>query len=302
MRRRRAAVKGAAWASLLVEPHAMKTLVGIFVVAAAATLGDYVWYTYGVRHSLVSGLIHGTLLLTAVGLVLGLWSGRVLKGLPIGAIAGIGGALSYYLLIAIMDRRTYGTAIPGAWMIMWLLLAALDGRWLRAPQRRTWAEVAGRGVAAALLASAAFYIVLDTLWGLPPAGGRNYAVQFLAWAFAWAPGLLALTLGGAGKAITSAELLARIDRGEKPFILDVRSRSEFSSGHVPGAVNIPFNQVPFRIGEVPGTADDEIIAYCGHGPRACIAGAALDLGRHRRIVYLTGHFSAWKAAKFRIES
>jgi hypothetical protein len=49
-----------------------------------------------------------------------------------------------------MDSRTYGTAIPGASVIMWLLLAALEGRWLRAPDRRGWAEIAIRGVVAAV--------------------------------------------------------------------------------------------------------------------------------------------------------
>ncbi len=178
----------------------MKSIVRILIVAAVATVGDYVWYTYGVRHSLVAGIVHGVLLLTSVGFVLGLANGRPVKGLPIGAIAGIAGALSYYALVAVMDSRTYGTAIPGAWIIMWLILAALEGRWLKAPQRRSWAEVGGRGFVAALLGSIAFYLVLDTLWGRPPATGRNYAVQFLAWAFAWAPGLLSLMLGGASRA------------------------------------------------------------------------------------------------------
>ena len=120
----------------------MKTIVGVLVVAAVATVGDSIWYTYGVRHTMVAGLVHGALLLTAVGAVLGAASGRVLKGLPIGALAGIGGAASYYVLVAVMDRRTYGSAIPAAWVIMWLILAALEGRWLRAPQRRTWAAIA----------------------------------------------------------------------------------------------------------------------------------------------------------------
>lgn len=175
----------------------VKSMVLVLIVAATATAGDFIWYTYGVRHSLAAGIVHGALLLTSVGFVLGLASGRPTKGMPIGTIAGIGGALSYYALVAVMDPRTYGTAIPGAWIIMWLILAALEGRWLRAPDRRPWAEVAGRGLAAAALGSVAFYLVLDTLWGRPPASGRNYAVQFLAWAFAWAPGLLALTMGGA---------------------------------------------------------------------------------------------------------
>ena len=173
----------------------MKIGLGILGVALVATLGDYTWYTMHVRHNMVNGIIHGALLLTAVGAVLGLDAGRFVKGLPIGTLSGIGGALIYYLLVAIMDRRTYGTAIPASWVAMWLILALLDGRWLRAPQRRPWSEIAMRGVLAAVLGGIAFYLMMNTLWGRPPASGKNYFVQFAAWAVAWAPGLLALTWG-----------------------------------------------------------------------------------------------------------
>lgn len=176
----------------------MKTVAGLLLIAAVATAGDYIWYTFGVRHRMTAGIIHGAGLLTVVGAVLGMLSGRLLRGLPIGTLAGVGGALAYYLLVSVMDRRTYGTAIPAAWVIMWLLLAAMDGRWLRRPQR-PWSAIAGRGLAAALLGGVAFYLVMNTLWGRPPAGGRNYVVQFAAWAFAWAPGLLALSFGGPGR-------------------------------------------------------------------------------------------------------
>ena len=47
--------------------------------------------------------------------------------------------------------------------------------------------------------------------------------------------------------ITSTELLARIDAGETVNILDVRSEGEFEAGHVPGARNIPFTQVPLTL-------------------------------------------------------
>jgi hypothetical protein len=173
----------------------MRIGLGILGVALVATLGDYTWYTLGVRHNMASGIIHGAVLLTAVGAVLGFDAGRVVKGLPIGALAGAGGALIYYLLVAVMDRRTYGTAIPASWVAMWLLVALLDGRWLRAPRRRPWGEIALRGVLAAVLGGIAFYLVMNTLWGRPPATGRNYLVQFGAWVIAWAPGLLALTWG-----------------------------------------------------------------------------------------------------------
>jgi phage shock protein E len=305
----------------------MKTVVGILLVAAVATAGDFIWYTLDVRHTQTNGLIHGAVLLAAVGAVLGAAAGRVLKGLPLGALAGLGGAASYYLLVVVMDRRTYGTAIPAAWVITWFLLAALDGRWLRAPHRRRWSAVAGRGLVAALGGGLAFYLVMNVLWGRPPAEGRNYFIQFLAWAFAWAPGILALTVGrtpttgpsasssappSAGPmqsartaevttSVTPEDLLMRIDQGEALHILDVRSEGEFAAGHVPGAVNVPFTQVLSRMNDVPGTADDELILYCGHGPRAYMAAAALGHGGRSRIVYMSGHWAAWQARGLREE-
>ena len=173
----------------------MRIVLGILGVALVATLADFTWYTLEVRHSIATGIIHGAVLLTAVGAVLGLDAGRVVKGLPIGALAGVGGALTYYLLVALVDRRTYGSAIPLSWVALWLIVAVLDGRWLRAPARRSWREIAARGVLAAMLSGLAFFLVMNTLWGRPPATGRNYLVQFAAWVVAWAPGLLALTLG-----------------------------------------------------------------------------------------------------------
>lgn len=321
----------------------MRILTGIVGVAAAATVGDFIWYTVGVRHTMIAGLVHGALLLTTVGAAIGAASGRWVKGLPLGTLAGIGGALCYYALIVVMDSRTYGTAIPGAWVFMWLLLAALEGRWLRAPQARGWGEIAARGAAAAVAGGLAFVLVRSIVWGRPAGAERNYLLQFAAWAFAWAPGLLALTWGSTaateprsgrdvtrgeasdvdgGRAtradsagaspssaadesatgsISAAELLERIERGDALYILDVRSEGEFASGHVPGAANIPFNQMLSRMSDVPGTAEQELIVYCGHGPRAYMAAAALRNGGRTRIVYMSGHFSAWQTAGLRIE-
>ena len=47
---------------------------------------------------------------------------------------------------------------------MWLILAAFEGWWLRAPRRRTWTAIAGRGVAAAVTGGVAFYLVMNTAW------------------------------------------------------------------------------------------------------------------------------------------
>jgi rhodanese-related sulfurtransferase len=96
--------------------------------------------------------------------------------------------------------------------------------------------------------------------------------------------------------VTAAELLAQIQTGTAPLIVDVRSRSEFDAGHVPGALYMPFWAVLFRSPEIPVRHGEPIVVYCAHGPRAGFAKAALRLSGYKRVLYLEGHMSAWKKA------
>jgi len=57
--------------------------------------------------------------------------------------------------------------------------------------------------------------------------------------------------------------------GERPFLLDVRTPQEFSGGHIPGAVNIPVDELRSRLGELP--RDRRIAAYCQVGQRGYLA-------------------------------
>jgi hypothetical protein len=171
----------------------VRALAGIVAVAAAATLGDFIWYTVGVRHTMLAGITHGALLLTAVGGAIGAASGRLVKGLPLGALAGIGGALSYYVLAALPQPMSE-VAMTGAWVVMWLLLAMLDARWIRQRDTRSTPSTLQRGMLAAVGSGLVFALLVPFLWGRSAGGERNYPLQFVLWSCAWAPGLLALTL------------------------------------------------------------------------------------------------------------
>ncbi|HEX5214665.1 MAG TPA: hypothetical protein VFV98_04340 [Vicinamibacterales bacterium] len=173
----------------------LRLVMAILGVAAVATASDYVWYEIGVGHTRLAGVITGALMLGAVGAALGWSAGRLVAGLPLGIFAGVGGALAYYGIGSMMGRGNYGPMIP-AWMLCWIILAIGEGKILRS---RPWGEIFTRGIAAAILSGLAFYAVSGTLWGRPPAGGRNYLVQFAMWVGAWAPGMLAIGLGGASK-------------------------------------------------------------------------------------------------------
>jgi rhodanese-related sulfurtransferase len=101
--------------------------------------------------------------------------------------------------------------------------------------------------------------------------------------------------------ITAQALLDRIESGAAPVILDVRSGIEFASGHVPGARHIPFWRISRRIHGLSISVDAELVVYCGHGPRALMAGRALRREGFTRITYLEGHFSRWRGSGFREE-
>lgn len=61
------------------------------------------------------------------------------------------------------------------------------------------------------------------------------------------------------EAISREELLQRARAGDL-VILDVRPRSEYAAGHLPGAISIPIDELADRLGELPdGT---EVAAYC----------------------------------------
>jgi rhodanese-related sulfurtransferase len=101
--------------------------------------------------------------------------------------------------------------------------------------------------------------------------------------------------------IAPADLLDRIERRNPMTVLDVRTAAEFAAGHVPGAVNIPFQQAGGRADEIPAAKTDEVIVYCGHGPRAWIAAAALRRAGFRNITYLRGHWAGGRRGRFRVE-
>jgi rhodanese-related sulfurtransferase len=58
-------------------------------------------------------------------------------------------------------------------------------------------------------------------------------------------------------------------------VVDVRSAGEFESGHVPGAINVPYDQVAARSAEV-GAKGKPVLLYCRSGRRSGIAAAELN--------------------------
>ncbi|GIV95426.1 MAG: Zn-dependent hydrolase [Herpetosiphonaceae bacterium] len=76
-------------------------------------------------------------------------------------------------------------------------------------------------------------------------------------------------------------------------ILDVRTPAEYAAGHIPGALNIPLNQLQSRVREIP--RDQPLLVYCQSGARSPIA-ASLLTGQGWEVVEMRAGFAGWQSA------
>ena len=75
------------------------------------------------------------------------------------------------------------------------------------------------------------------------------------------------------------------------FVLDVRTAKEFAEGHVPGAVNVPYDQVASRLAQIP--KDKDVVLYCRSGRRTALAGEVLKANGYSKLEHLQGDMQAW---------
>lgn len=155
-------------------------------LGAVATLGDFVWAHWAVRHRPVYGLIHGAVFGLAIGSAIGIRNGRLLPAAAGGLIVLVLCGGVFYALAPVLRM---GAMFP-AWMLFWICFALLQRQLRPEPMR----DAIGRGLVAAVLSGAAFYAI-SGIWTDREPGGPNYARNLLLWTFAFFPGFAALFVG-----------------------------------------------------------------------------------------------------------
>ena len=94
--------------------------------------------------------------------------------------------------------------------------------------------------------------------------------------------------GGGGSRVDGAGASALVKEGA--FLLDVRTRTEFAGGHLPGATNVPVDQLARRMDEIP--QGRPIVVYCRSGARSNRAAGMLATGGYGPVHDL-GPMGAW---------
>lgn len=95
--------------------------------------------------------------------------------------------------------------------------------------------------------------------------------------------------------ISSDDLQKLIANGHKIQLLDVRSKGEFNNGHIPGALNILYQDVISSPDNVPGKDNTAIVVYCESGFRARKAQKALLKAGYPCVLHLIGDMAKWRS-------
>ena len=128
---------------------------------------------------------------------------------------------------------------------------------------------------------------------------RTCAIAVALVLFAGVPGFARSDAPLEAPGIAPSELNERRESGTAPAVIDVRTPEEYAAGHIPGALNIPFDQVAERISEVD--APHGVALYCMVGPRARKGEAALLAAGYASVLHLEGGLAAWQAGGFPVE-
>jgi adenylyltransferase/sulfurtransferase len=91
--------------------------------------------------------------------------------------------------------------------------------------------------------------------------------------------------------ITVEELKKRLDRNDKPFILDVRNPEEFQICRIPGSTLLPLPELPSRFKEL--NPDQEMVIHCKSGMRSLKAMNFLRQQGFQKVKNLKGGILAW---------
>ena len=92
---------------------------------------------------------------------------------------------------------------------------------------------------------------------------------------------------GIALVLLSAAIAARAETSQ-PLWVDVRSASEFSGGHVEGALNIEFGDIASGLAKRDIATDTPIILYCGSGKRAGVAQKSLQVAGYSQVTNAGG--------------
>jgi rhodanese-related sulfurtransferase len=94
--------------------------------------------------------------------------------------------------------------------------------------------------------------------------------------------------------LTVADVKAKLDRGDKFLLVDVREDSEWNKDHLPGALHLGKGVIERDVEERVPDIGAEIVLYCGGGYRSALAADNLQKMGYTNVWSMDGGYRGWK--------
>src|SRR5262249_24240287 len=98
-----------------------------------------------------------------------------------------------------------------------------------------------------------------------------------------------------------AAIWARMSRGEKINLLDIREDNEWERGHLPHATHLGKGIIERDIEATIPDHNAEIVLYCGGGFRSALAAYVLQKLGYTNVISMDGGYRGWVEAGHPVE-
>jgi rhodanese-related sulfurtransferase len=98
--------------------------------------------------------------------------------------------------------------------------------------------------------------------------------------------------------VTIDDVKAKLDRGEKFLLVDVREESEYAADHLPGAVHLGKGIIERDVEDRVSDPATPIVLYCGGGFRSALAADNLQKMGYTHVLSMDGGIRGWREKGF----
>ena len=98
------------------------------------------------------------------------------------------------------------------------------------------------------------------------------------------------------------DVKARVDRGDRFLLIDVREESEYTKDHLPNAIHLGKGIIERDIEERVPELNTPLVLYCGGGYRSALAADNLQKMGYTNVLSMDGGIRGWREKHFPLTS
>ncbi len=98
--------------------------------------------------------------------------------------------------------------------------------------------------------------------------------------------------------ITVDEVKARLDRGDKFTLVDVREDHEYAKDHLPGAIHLSKGIIERDVEERVPDLNAPLVLYCGGGYRSAMVADNLQKMGYTDVISMDGGIRGWREKQY----